>query len=57
MEPKYDSRGAEDRIYKLWEGSGFFNPETCIEKGVTKKDAEVFSIVLPPPNVTGTSMQ
>ncbi len=44
----------EANIYKLWEDSGFFNPDTCVEKGVTTPDAEPFSIVLPPPNVTGT---
>jgi len=49
----YDPKTTEDRIYKLWEESGFFNPDVCIEKGVTKSDAESFSIVLPPPNVTG----
>lgn len=50
----YNPKETEDRIYKLWEESGFFNPDICIEKGVTKADAEPFSIVLPPPNVTGT---
>lgn len=49
----YDPASTEARIYQLWEESGFFNPETCIEKGVTKPDAEPYSIVLPPPNVTG----
>jgi len=49
----YDSKKAEDKLYELWEKSGFFNPDTCIENGVAAKDAEVFSIVLPPPNVTG----
>ncbi|MEJ0002334.1 MAG: class I tRNA ligase family protein [bacterium] len=49
----YDAKNTEERIYKLWEESGFFNPDTCIEKGVTKADAEHFSIILPPPNVTG----
>ena len=49
----YDPKATEDKIYKLWEKSGFFNPDVCIEKGITDKDAEVFSIVLPPPNVTG----
>lgn len=44
----------EKKMYALWENSGFFNPDTCVEKGVTSPDAEVFSIVLPPPNVTGT---
>ena len=50
----YSPQETEDEIYKLWEESGFFNPDTCVEKGVCEKDAEAFSIVLPPPNVTGT---
>lgn len=50
----YDSAATEDGIYALWEKAGYFNPETCIEKGVTKADAEPYTIVLPPPNVTGT---
>lgn len=49
----YDPQTCEDAIYHSWETSGFFNPDVCIEKGVTDKDAETFSIVLPPPNVTG----
>ena len=50
----YNPTETEDRIYKLWEESGFFNPDICIEKGITNKEAETFSMVLPPPNVTGT---
>lgn len=49
----YNPKNTEERIYKLWEESGFFNPDVCIEKGITKINAEKFSIVLPPPNVTG----
>jgi valyl-tRNA synthetase len=50
----YNPAETEDRIYKLWEESGFFNPDICIEKGFTDGNAQPFSIVLPPPNVTGT---
>ena len=50
----YDSKETEGTIYKLWEDSGFFNPDVCVEKGITDSEAESFSIVLPPPNVTGT---
>ncbi len=50
----YNPNETEPRIYQTWEESGFFNPDTCIEKGVTRADAQPFSIVLPPPNVTGT---
>ncbi len=49
----YDPKNTEDNIYKLWEESGFFNPDICIQKGVTAPDAPKFSMVLPPPNVTG----
>lgn len=49
----YDPKETEDRIYKIWEESGYFNPDVCIQKGITSEDKEAFSIVLPPPNVTG----
>jgi len=49
----YDFNAYEDKIYKKWEKSGYFNPDVCVAKGVCKKDAKPFSIVLPPPNVTG----
>ncbi|HEY4477936.1 MAG TPA: valine--tRNA ligase [Candidatus Paceibacterota bacterium] len=49
----YSAKDTEDRIYKLWEDSGFFNPDICIEKGATDPNAPIFSLVLPPPNVTG----
>ncbi len=50
----YNPVEVEGRIYVLWEKSGYFNPDTCIKDGITKSDAPVFSMVLPPPNVTGS---
>ncbi|MDP3982092.1 MAG: valine--tRNA ligase [bacterium] len=50
----YNPQETEDRIYGEWEKSGFFNPDVCVKKGICKKNAKPFSIVLPPPNVTGT---
>lgn len=50
----YDPKETEEALYAKWEESGYFNPDVCIEKGVTDADAEAFSMVLPPPNVTGT---
>ncbi len=49
----YDPHTNEDAIYKRWEESGFFNPDNLPE---TKKGERIepYSIVLPPPNVTGT---
>ncbi len=50
----YNPQETESNIYKTWLDSGFFNPDVCVQKGVTRSDAPIFSIVLPPPNVTGT---
>ena len=50
----YEPAQYEDDIYKQWEDSGLFNPDVCVEKGVCDKDAQAFTMVLPPPNVTGT---
>ena len=49
----YDPSATESRIYAEWEESGYFNPDTMIAAGLTEADAETYSIVLPPPNVTG----
>lgn len=50
----YNPAEHEDKLYKMWEDSGFFNPDVCVAKGVTAKDAEAFSIVMPPPNANGS---
>ena len=54
MDKRFDFKEEESKIYKNWEKSGFFSPDQCLKKKVAKKDADPFSIVLPPPNVTGT---
>ncbi|MGM0628801.1 MAG: valine--tRNA ligase [Patescibacteria group bacterium] len=43
----------EEVIYNKWEEEGMFNPEECEKKGVAKSDRPPFSIIMPPPNVTG----
>ena len=48
MESRYDIKEVEERIYKLWEKSGYFNPDR-----LPGKRKGTFSMVLPPPNVTG----
>lgn len=45
----YDPKNVEDKIYKKWEESGFFNPDN-----LKNANRGAFTIVLPPPNVTGT---
>ncbi len=48
----YNPAETEARIYKLWEESGFFNPDNlpADEAGRPRKP---FTIMMPPPNVTG----
>lgn len=49
MDPKYDHLKYESKIYESWDKSGFFNPDN-----LPGERNESFSMVLPPPNVTGT---
>lgn len=50
----YQPQEWEDQLYQRWLDSGFFNPDVCLEKGVADTMKEPFSMVLPPPNATGT---
>ena len=50
----YNPSHTEDTLSKMWEDSGFYNPDAMVAAGLTHPEAETFSIVLPPPNVTGT---
>lgn len=44
----------EKTIYDMWEQSGYFNPDVCVENGIANPDAESFTIVMPPPNANGS---
>ncbi|KKU50458.1 MAG: valyl-tRNA synthetase [Parcubacteria group bacterium GW2011_GWA1_47_10] len=48
LKKPYEPQNTEDRIYKLWEKSGFFNPDNLPGERTLN-----FSVVLPPPNATG----
>lgn len=50
----YNPQETEPEILQVWDESQLANPDVCIQRGYTTPDAETFSIVLPPPNVTGT---
>ncbi|MEQ8349983.1 MAG: valine--tRNA ligase [Leptospiraceae bacterium] len=54
LDPKYNPRGIETRWYESYESHGAFRPEYGEALGVTDPKAEPFSIVIPPPNVTGS---
>ena len=47
LEKTFDPKTAEPRLYAEWEASGAFAP-------TTEANAKPFSIVIPPPNVTGS---
>src|SRR5258708_5562378 len=44
----YNPANTESRIYKLWEESGYFNPDN-----LPQKDGKPFTIIMPPPNANG----
>lgn len=44
----YNPQETESRIYEMWEKSGYFNPDN-----LPGSRNEVFTVTLPPPNVTG----
>ncbi len=50
----YNPNEQEPEMLDAWEKSGYANPDKMIAEGLTAPDAEPYSIVLPPPNVTGT---
>ncbi len=48
LEGQYDPKLVEDKIYKLWEDSGFFNPDN-----LPKNHKKPFTILMPPINANG----
>jgi len=51
LDKTFDPKSVEPRLYERWETSGVFAPEHALARN---PDAEAFSIVIPPPNVTGS---
>jgi valyl-tRNA synthetase len=45
----YDPKATEGKIYKLWEDSGFFNPDNN-----PTENSKTFTIILPPTNANGS---
>ena len=44
----YEPKKVEDKIYRFWEKSGYFNPDN-----LPKTRKKPYSIVIPLPNITG----
>lgn len=53
LDKAYEAKKWEDNIYQDWENSGLFKHETWSEKGLIVNKTEAFSVLMPPPNVTG----
>jgi len=45
----YNPREIEKKIYQHWQDNDFFNPDK-----IAQVSNKTFSVVLPPPNITGT---
>src|SRR5580698_2337611 len=51
LEKTFDPSATETLLYERWEASGAFSPDAVL---AADPGAEAFSIVIPPPNVTGS---
>ncbi|HEY0926694.1 valine--tRNA ligase [Brevundimonas sp.] len=51
LDKTFDPKAAEPRLYSMWEDSGLFAPRAA---AATDGAADAYSIVIPPPNVTGS---
>jgi len=51
LDKTFDPTAAEPRLYAMWEDSGLFAPR---DARATDGAADAYSIVIPPPNVTGS---
>src|SRR4029077_6335076 len=49
---QYDHQAAQSRWYKVWEERGYFHAEVGA-KGADGRPKKPYTIVIPPPNVTG----
>ncbi len=45
----YNPKQVEEKIYRFWEKSGFFNPDKLRARG-----KKTFTIIMPPPNANGS---
>ena len=46
LPPAYEPASVEERIYRMWEEAGYFQPRI-------DPDREPYTVIMPPPNVTG----
>ena len=49
LSPQYNSKEVEEKIYRIWEESGYFNPDN-----LPKRHKKSYTIIMPPPNANGS---
>lgn len=54
LPPQYNPKEVENRIYRLWEESGFFNPDKLPKRKTQNIRHKTYCITVPPPNITGS---
>ncbi|MDO8536675.1 MAG: valine--tRNA ligase [bacterium] len=54
LEPRYDHKAVEEKIYKIWEESGYFNPDNLPVAKTQNLKPKTFCLVMPPPNANGS---
>ena len=52
--PQYNPQGIEDAIYRMWEDSGFFNPDHLPRSDSRRGAVKPFTVIMPPPNANGS---
>ena len=45
---QYNPKETEEKIYRIWEESGYFNPDN-----LPKRHKKPYTIIMPPPNANG----
>ena len=53
LSTRYNPQEIEGRLYEFWESNGFFKPDAVRSDGVRWGHASAYTVVIPPPNVTG----
>lgn len=54
LEKTYDPKLVEEKIYKMWEESGFFNPDNLPANKNSKLKPKSYCVMIAPPNITGS---
>ena len=54
LDKTYNPKQVEDKTYKFWLDSGFFNPDKLPGLSAGRQRKKSYTIVIPPPNVTGS---